>query len=323
MSDSLFIIGEAKRISEILDFVGEASVSGAIISIYDEDGEFIVEGAAAGVEPIDQASKKITIYYQWTPPTPGEFTYSLSYTYTSPTVETKIVRGKLTVWPQFSKLDRYINKTKEIIRDQLKRNRELVERLSLIDYYNAIQTTIAEYSIAKPRKVRIDVNLTANDWVYDLATLEIAENIPLGIPSALWRNEFSEIFQTVYPVDDAVQSQVYLDLNDIIVDEIAAEWQFVRFNPSAGEVARVWWTTYQALDHNFDTPATQDFMAICVYAAGVAMADYLANEATFTNDPRSGAEIVSYRDIQTRCMQQGEALQKRGRRMWQRVELGL
>lgn len=78
--------------------------------------------------------------------------------------------------------------------------------------------------------------------------------------------------------------------------------------------------TAYVLTHTSDTLPAADFESVTLYAAGVALAGPLANQASRTEANDQSAGLVSYRDQQQRLRQQGRDWMQMARELWAAVD---
>jgi hypothetical protein len=291
------------------------TVTSATVSIFNSAGTELVAATAASAESpgFGVSTAALVVYYDYTPTDPGDFSYVLLPLIGGARIT---LRGRFTVWPKFSLLDRYIGRIQGWLQET--EIGEAQQDLSLRDYRDALAVAVRAFSEVRPRELRKDVSLTANDWTYALSGLAT------GItPTAEWAEGVSRILEVEEPYDATLQSRSILGPLDFEVDERAAEWRLKYVSPSAGQTARVTWTALHTLSHTVDTLPADAFELLTQYAAGVALQGPLANLATRTNDPQIAADVVSFRDRQQRSRQQGMEMQAAAKRLWRRRQISI
>lgn len=233
--------------------------------------------------------------------------------------------GSFLVWPRTSKLDRYIARTQGWVQET--GMGEAVADLSLRDYRDCLRAAVRSYSDDNPREVRVDVTLAADTWEYPLTALSVPAAV--GVPAAAWVPDFSQVLLCEPRVDATLQSQYFTGpaaplwlrpqcAHGILIDEPGGKLRFTYRTPSAGEVARIWYTSTHELCHTADSLPAQAFERVTQYAAGLAMMGPMANRAARTNDPSIASDMYSMRDITERASSQGKMMCDQAGAAWKR-----
>lgn len=298
-------LGESKRLAQTVRAEAEFVVSAVSISIYDGEGEAVIEGDAGQVDS-EAAAISHEIFYLWTPAEAGDYTYQLAYTVGAQTIA---LAGSVTVLPVVSKFDAYLQRVARALAES--EIAEAQEQLSSRDLMDAVLVAVREYSNARPLRVQTSISLTANQWEYPLSGL------------TAWEDGFSSIRSLEPDVDPTIQTQYFLAESDWYVDEERAVWGFRSRVPGTDDTARITYITPHTLTHTTTSLPAKDFEALSLYAAGVAAETALASLAARTEAPEQGAGIVSRRDQTARWQAQAKALKAAGKRLWARQEFYL
>ncbi len=292
----VFREGERALISHLISNDETFVIDSATITIYKEDLTALITNQVVQVDNEDEATQH-EIYYQWntTGVATGHYVYVITYNVGTQAIK---LRGEASVLPIVSRYDRWIRQIRDWIKDT-----PIGEAQALISetqYRTAANQAVKAYSAVRPRRMTHEQVLTTA-WEYDL-------------PED-WDNEASLIERFDYPYEETTQLPYVLEAGDYFVDPMLGKWRFLYVRPSAGEIARFFYSVPHTLNDTTDTIPTDDFESVAKYAAGVALG-MLASKSIHSSAPDIGADFVSYRTKRQEYQSQAERFMTEASALW-------
>lgn len=188
-------------------------------------------------------------------------------------------RDYIYILPAVSKYDRWVPRVQRWIRE--KGANEAAQRLSYLDYMEALDKTREVFEVRVPLQAYVDVTLSQGVWEYSLP--------------ADYYNQQSEILAVDYPLDDTQQYRHYEDVDEFLwVEEFRGKYRLRWASPSAGQKLRLHYTSRHRLSHTEDTIPEEFASAYALHAAGYCL--YMkAVDAVRTHIPQQAQGAVDYR----------------------------
>ncbi len=308
--ETVFRVGEVRRLTGTLRDDAEFVVESVACTVRTMAGLTVVDAQAGGVDTMLDATEH-EVYYLWdlSAVDPGDYLYGLSCVVGD---ETRVVAGEVTVLPGVgtsSLLDRYVRRVADWLLDT--GAGEAARLLGPQQYRRALQAALQVYQVDRPREVSALVDLTTDQFEYDLPS-------EAGAP---WATGLSALLALEYPVDATEQSRTWLEAEEWEIDEVLGKWRFLATVPTTGEQARLYYTCAHQLSGSADTTPTRHFEALTQYAAGAALLS-LANRAAGRTAPVIGADSTNYRTQQQEYRSQAERMMAQARATWGRRSTG-
>jgi len=292
----VFRVGEKRAIAHTVSADDPFAVDRVSVALFDSVGTAVVSGASGTITAVSATQYQLGYVWDTTGLAAGDYGYQLRYYVDA---EELLIPGTVSLLPLTSKYDRWVTRvTAWIAENQVA---EAQRQLTYTDLTQALQTALDRYELDQPRRILETVSLSAGVFEYSL---------PSG-----WAGSFSRVASFEYPVDDTDQCRQYLEVFEWETDEALGTWRFTVDVPSAGQVARIYYTARHTLSHTADTIPADHFEAVSMYAAGVALLT-LANLAAQTTGPGIGADLVSYRTKQQEYQSQAKELMRRAESLW-------
>lgn len=318
MADDLLAFEDLPlQVSHILTPSESVTLSSLSVVLTDlETGSALTPAPTVNQEPYDgpdalEGTFDKRVWFDWTPANPGDVQYLIRGTMT-PGAGFQF-QGQILVWPQFSKLDRYLRRIQGWVQET--EIGEGQQRLGRRDYRDALAAAVRVYERDRPREVVTRYALESGTQEYDLPGEE-AEDTEGEVfsPPAPWVNQFSRFLTPQFPQNYTSLTPLY-PVPQISVDWRRGKWRFVSVYPPYPTDVDLPYTTRHTLSHTADSLPEEDFEAITQYAAGKAL-QTLANQATWTEAPEIGGGLVSYRDQTQRLRQQAKDMMEGAKALW-------
>ncbi len=306
--ETVFRVGEVRRLTGTLRDDTEFAVQAVTCTVRTVAGLTVVN-AQAGFWDVGLATSH-EVYYLWdlAAVEPGDYVYGLACAVGD---ETRVLAGEVTVLPAVGTsnlLDRYVRRVADWLLDT--GAGEEARLLGPQQYRRALQAALQVYQVDRPREVSALVDLTTDQFEYDLPTT-------VSAPGAPWVTNLSTLLALEYPVDATEQSRTWLTGDEWEIDEVLGKWRFLATVPTTGEQARLYYTCAHELSASVDTIPARHFEALTQYAAGVALMS-LGNRAAGRTAPVIGADSTNYRTQQQEYRSQAERMMAQARASWGR-----